>query len=112
MPGLHEIEDPLAPHFLGFGEERHRLIIYAELAFRHSKAHRCRGEALAQGMQSVVELRSIRRPPSLGDDLAMPDEHEAVHLMFAMLGRIQGRQDARRKDPLGFARAAGKLAAL
>ena len=39
----------------------------------------------------------------------MTDEHEAVQLMFAVLDRVQERQDARRGDALRFGRAAGKL---
>ena len=55
------------------------------------------------GFSAVVGL-----PPPLGDDLPVPHEHEAVHRVDLLVGRLDELADLGGRDPLRFGRAAGQ----
>jgi hypothetical protein len=60
------------------GEKFDDLVVEAQLAVRDGQALGSRGEALAQRVKPVGVAGRIGTPPSLGDDLAVADQHEAV----------------------------------
>ena len=79
-------------------------------ALVHREARRGRGEALAQRVEQVHPIRPVRRPPALGDDLPVADDHQAVQLDVGC--RVDGVQEgghARGVDALGAGRTAGEL---
>jgi hypothetical protein len=108
VPGGHAQEVVHAHRFqVGRGrlgrvvrEELQHLVIDAQLPLGDGEADRRRGEALAQRVQLVPQVGAVRRPPALGDDMAVPDDHHAVQRVDLGLGAVHERGDRRRGDPL------------
>ena len=63
-------------------------------------------QKIAQGKQHVRNIPSIRRPPALGDDFAVPHQHEALEFVNLAFHRFDKLQDSCRSDPLAFGRGA------
>ena len=60
-----------------------------------------RGEALAERVEQMRPVRRVRRPPALGDHLAMPHDHQAVRLDAGRrLQRVEERADTSRVHSL------------
>ena len=97
---------------LGVGRARRRGRIEStgssrrQLAFGDGEADGGRGEALAQRVEQVPLLRVVGRPPALGDDLAVPQQHEAVHRVDVAIRRVDEGRAGGRRHALRFRRAA------
>src|SRR6266404_1441277 len=92
------------------GKKGDHLILYLELLFSDGKTNCGRSEALAQRIQHVRQLRSVREPPTFANDVTMTRHDETVELVFAFAHGLQEVQDSFRRDPLCFRRAAWKFA--
>ena len=55
------------------------------------------GEALAERVQQTGPLGRVRRPPTFGDDVSVPQHHQAVQLD----GRIRVHRVHEREDSAG-----------
>ena len=87
MPGVHR-KQVAHTHRLKIGargdwriirEELQHLIVDAQLSFRDGHSHGSGSEALAQRIQLVIVLRAVWLPPTFGDNVAVPHQHETVH---------------------------------
>src|SRR5262249_30204680 len=91
------------------GEELQYLVVQLELALRDGQADGRGGEAFAQRKEGVRRLRVVRGPPALGDDLTVPQQHDAVQRVDVFFGRIDEREDRLRRDALLFRTAARQV---
>ena len=89
-----------------FREELQYFVIDAQLAFGHREADCRGGETFAQRIQHVPRLGRVRRPPAFGDHVAVPHEHETVHLVDLPVGSLNEVQDSRGSYPLRLRDAA------
>ena len=79
------------------GEELQHLVVERQLPLGDRQADGGRGEALAQRVQHVRVVLLVRRPPALGHDVPVAHEHDAVQRVDLRLGRLDERQDGRRR---------------
>jgi hypothetical protein len=91
-----------------FGKKADDLVIEVQEAFCQRKADGGRGEALAGGVERMFEIRRVGIPPAFGDDLAVPEEHEAVKFGFAVSGGIDELADGGSRDAFFFGNASGE----
>ena len=89
-----------------FGKVRQHRGVEVEQALGGGQARGRGGEALAEGVEQVGTLLGVGRPPAVGDDRAVPQDHQAV-------GRgagdgLQGVQEG--LDALGIDALAGRSA--
>src|SRR5690242_10401431 len=89
-------------------EERYHPILYTEPSLRHGKTNRRGREAFAHRIHCVIQLRRVRRPPSLSYHPAVTRKHETVQLMFALSEGIEEGQDAGRGHAFRLGRASRK----
>ena len=92
-----------------FGKELQHLVVQAELPLGDGQPDGRGGEALAQRVQGVGRLGVIRRPPALRHHVAVTHEHEAVHRVDVLVGRLDEREDGRGRDALCFRAAARQV---
>ena len=74
------------------GEELQHLVVEAQFPLGDGQPHGRGGEALAQRVKRVRRLGVVRRPPALGHDVAVAHEHEAVHRVDGLVGRLDERR--------------------
>jgi hypothetical protein len=84
------------------GEELEDRVVDAQLPFRNGEADGGRREALAQREHLVRLVGGVRRPPSLGHDLPVAHDHQAVESVERPFGLLDEREDRRRRDALAF----------
>jgi hypothetical protein len=89
-------------------KELQHLVVQAESTIRNRKPDGGGGEALAQGIKDVRRLGIVGCPLRLGDDMTMPEEHEAVHRVHLLIGRLDEGKNVRRGDALCLGTAAGE----
>ena len=92
------------------GEEFRHLVVHRQPALGDGEADRGGGEALAQGIERVLELRPIGRPPAFGHDAPVAREHKAVQFDLRLRRRVEKREDARRRNPFRLRRTARQTA--
>jgi hypothetical protein len=84
-------------------------IVNAEFSFRDGEADGSGSEALAEGMEHVGFVGRFGFPPTFGDDMAVADEHEAVHFTDLLVGSFDEVADDLGRDALEFRGAARKV---
>src|SRR5262245_59518998 len=82
------------------GEELQYLIVETQLAFCDGQSYGRGCEALTQRKEGVGSIGAVRRPPALSHHMAVPNEHEAIHKFDLRVGRLDEREEGRRRDPL------------
>ena len=93
------------------GEELEDGVAQAQLPIGDRQADGGGGEALAQRVERLRRLGRIGRPPSLHDDLAVADDHHAVHPLDRLVEGVDELTEVGRRDTLrlgGAPREAGE----
>jgi hypothetical protein len=83
-------------------------IVHTHLAFRDRQSDRGRSEALAERVQDVGLIGGLRFPPTVGDDLPMPQQHETMHRILFLIRFLDIGANGRRGNALRLGRAAGQ----
>ena len=71
---------PISDLTVEFGKVGEHSRVKVKQPFGDGERRGSRSEALAERVEQVRLLRQVRRPPTLGHDLAVPDDDQAVHL--------------------------------
>ena len=93
IPNAHGFEIGTGLRRRVVGEKLQHLVVDAQFALGDCQSDGCRGETLAQRIHLMRSLRIVGRPPALGDDFAMPDEHEAVKRIDLLIRRLDESED-------------------
>ena len=91
----------------GIGEERDDLVMNIQMSLIDCKADAGRGETLAQGEQRVDEFGAVGRPPALGHDVTVAQDHQAVHVLDPGVERLDEVGDRSGRNALLLRRTAG-----
>ena len=90
-------------------EEVHQPVIQGEQPLLYGKADGGGGQALGEGEHGVGGLRVVGLPMALGKDLAVAQQHKAVHLNAIAVELIQQVQHGLGGHAHTFGRNAGKF---
>ena len=75
------------------GKDVDNTVFQPDQPFIIGQANRSRRVGFGQGLEAMPDARSIGRPPAFGSDLAMPDDHQTVHLSATGFERIKKALD-------------------
>jgi hypothetical protein len=84
--------------WVDLGEVREQLGIDVDRALRSEHADGRRRERFRQRVREVDPVRGVRRPPALGDDVAVPGDHQAVQAEAAPLSGVDEGEQPRGID--------------
>ena len=83
-------------------------VVQPEQPFGDGQADGAAGEALAERVQLVGGGGAVGVPPAFGDDVTVPEQHEAVQVLDGALGAVDEGSDGGAGNALGFGGGAGE----